>query len=240
MRRIGLIVWVLCFLLLLVIHWYPIRFGAIRFVLVADVLALWAGALWLIWNRQIVRNIFIALSVLPVIFVFLPARSEDSEALRQEYVASLQNYEGVPYVWGGETKRGIDCSGLMRCALIDANLKRGFTTFNPSLLRSGFSIWWNDCSAKAMKEEFQGKTRLLFTTPTLNQVDYSAIEPGDIAVTSSGAHVLAYIGQQTWIEADPSAMVGDKVIKVKTPTRNAWFNTPVHIMRWRQFEDRDN
>ena len=48
-------------------------------------------------------------------------------------------------------------------------------------------------------------------------------------MTFNGVHVLAYIGNKTWIEADPN-------IEVKTPARNAWFNMPVHVMRWRALE----
>lgn len=64
--------------------------------------------------------------------------------------------------------------------------------------------------------------------------------PGDMAVTSSGVHVLAYLGERTWIEADPNELQGNRVIRVKTPTRNAWFNMPVHIMRWRQFDTNES
>ena len=148
----------------------------------------------------------------------------------------LLTYEKVPYVWGGESKRGIDCSGLMRCALIDAEVRRGITSLNPSLVRAGFSLWWNDCSARAMKDEFQGRTHLLFTVDSINQIDSAEIKPGDIAVTSSGVHVLAYVGNKTWIEADPNEGAGHQVIEVKTPARNAWFNMPVHVMRWRELE----
>ena len=236
-KKIGLILWLILFALMLAVHWYPIRFGTIRFALVAGVLLLWLGALWLSWNRKTVRGVLLACSLGVFIFALAPSRPTNPQALRQEYVQALQKYENTPYIWGGESKRGIDCSGLMRCALVDANIKKALTTFNPSSLRTGFSIWWHDSSARAMKEEYQDKTRFLFTSPSINQINYSAIEPGDIAVTSNGVHALAYIGDQTWIEADPSAVQGDTVIKVKTPTRNAWFTRPVHVMRWRQFEE---
>lgn len=56
--------------------------------------------------------------------------------------------------------------------------------------------------------------------------------PGDFAVTSDGVHVMAYIGDQTWLEADPDVK---KVIKVKAPSDNPWFSEPVNVMRWAQF-----
>ena len=223
-------------LLVLVIHWYPIRFGTLRLLLVVGVLVLWGGALRLLWKHKIAQRVSVAASVLLVAFVAFPAASHHPTSLRSEYVRALKSYEGTTYVWGGESRRGIDCSGLMRCALIDANVKQGFARANPGAVREAFSLWWNDCSAKALKEEYQGKTRLLFTALDLNHLDYTAIQPGDIAVTSSGVHVLAYLGNRTWIEADPNEIYGNRVIQVETPTRNAWFNVPVHIMRWRQLE----
>jgi hypothetical protein len=55
-------------------------------------------------------------------------------------------------------------------------------------------------------------------------------------VTSNGVHVLAYIDHKTWIEADSNEGVGHQVVVVQIPSRNVWFNTPVHVMRWRQLE----
>ncbi|MBV9868261.1 MAG: C40 family peptidase [Abitibacteriaceae bacterium] len=161
-----------------------------------------------------------------------PARPAGRRAkLRQGYVVALNRYESVPYVWGGEGLRGIDCSGLVRRGMIDADLKTGFATANPALIRAGCDLWWHDCSAKALKEEYRHQTQLLLTTSSLNHLNYAALLPGDFAVTDSGVHTLAYIGNQTWLEADPGAW---KVIKVKIPSKIAWFSQPMHIMRWRQ------
>jgi len=229
-------IWLLLWPLLLVIHLYPIRIAAVRLGLLLVVFLIWLGMLLLCWNRKSVRWAWFIISFIFVICCLWPKRTYNPQILREEYINSLLTYKGVPYVWGGENKRGIDCSGLMRCGLIDAEVKRGIATLNPSLVRAGFSLWWNDCSARAMKEEFQGRTRLLFTAASINQIDDAKIKPGDIAVTSNGVHVLAYVGNQTWIEADPNEIVGDQVIEVKTPARNAWFNMPVHVMRWRELE----
>jgi cell wall-associated NlpC family hydrolase len=37
-----------------------------------------------------------------------------------DYVAQAERFIGVPYVWGGRSARGIDCSGLVQLALIAA------------------------------------------------------------------------------------------------------------------------
>ena len=235
-RKLGFVLWLLLLLLVVAVHWYPIRFGTLRLLLVVGVALLWLGALCLLWKHKIAQRVILAVSGLFAVFLLLPSRPVNPQVLQGRYVRALQSYDGTPYVWGGESKRGIDCSGLMRCALIDANVKQGLTTFNPAAIRAGFSLWWNDSSAKALKEEYQNRTQFLFATPDLNHLDYLKIRPGDMAVTSSGVHVVAYIGNRTWIEADPNAVQGDRVIQVKIPTRNAWFNQPMSIVRWRQLE----
>ena len=244
-RKIGFVIWLILFALLLLAHWFPIRFGALRFALVADAMTLWLLALWLFWPYKTARGVLVLGLIAPLIIILAPDKPQNPQELRAQYVRALQSYEGTPYIWGGESKRGIDCSGLMRCAFIDANIAQGRSTLNASAIRAAFSMWWNDASAKAIKEEYRGDTRLLFVSPSINhitknQLEYSALEPGDIAVTASGVHVLAYIGNQTWIEADPNELQGNCVIKVQTPTKNAWFNTPVHIMRWRHLELKPN
>lgn len=115
-------------------------------------------------------------------FLMLPGRDESAGLLRREYVRALLRYEGTPYYWGGETFRGVDCSGLMRCALVDAMLRRCLTTRNPSLVRAGIDLWWHDAGATVMQEGYQGRTHRVLGTDKLNAVDDSQLMPGDMAV----------------------------------------------------------
>jgi hypothetical protein len=123
---------------------------------------------------------------------------------------------------------------MVRRGLINANIKTGLSTLNQSLIRAAFVLWWNDCSARALRDEYHGFTTRLFQAKSINSITPATLSPGDLAVTSDGTHVLAYLGDSTWIEADPSVM---KVITVLTPSDNMWFNVPVHIMRWNQFKE---
>lgn len=75
------------------------------------------------------------------------------------------------------------------------------------------------------------------TVSSINELDESKILPGDFAVTVTGVHALAYTGDGIWIEADPHYA---RVITVKTPTKNPWFEEPVQIMRWSQIEETEN
>ena len=139
----------------------PIRNGPLRMALIGGIFALWAGALFLFWDRLTVRILCLALAVGAGCLVLLPLRAIDANSLRTEYVRSMESYHGTNYLWGGETHLGIDCSGLIREGLIDAEAKEGIRTQNVVLLRKAASLWWNDASAKAMSEEYQGRTHKL-------------------------------------------------------------------------------
>jgi len=222
-----------CLLLLCVVVvalWFiPLRYGIIRLGLVVGILGIWAGGLILFWRWWAARLLVGAVALLPVVLLFLPERPIPSEPLRTAYLHALKSYEGTPYVWGGETHTGIDCSGLLRQAMVDAQFAEGLKTGNGSLLRSAMRIWWYDCSAQALGEEYRNVTRRLRTEPDLNRADYSPILPGDLAVTASGAHILAYLGEKRWIQADP---VAGKVVITQAPSESGWFIQEALIVRW--------
>ena len=74
------------------------------------------------------------------------------------------------------------------------------------------------------------RIRSITTCPLLNALDHSLILPGDLAVTEDGTHIMAYLGDKTWIAADP---IQEKVTKFKIPEKtNAYFSTPMKIVRW--------
>jgi hypothetical protein len=234
MKRIGFIIWLALLLTMIVLLIRPVSTNLTRFGMIACLFALWSGALLLFWNVKFVRVAFFAIALLASALLLLPGKEIDSMMLRQEYVDSLTQYEGTKYVWGGENKRGIDCSGLIRRGLIDADFKQGLTTVNPYLVRAGGSLWFHDCSARGLLNGDRQQTRDIVVAQSINKLGHSAILPGDIAVTADGLHTLAYIGDQTWIEADPNL---GGVVKVKVPALdNYYFNVPIHIMRWGQFE----
>ena len=232
-HKIAISVYLVLFAVVAVVSLIPIRTGFLRLMLVSGIFSLWAGALFLFWDRIVVRVICFSLALAAGTLVFLPMRTIDQDALRSEYLRSLQGYNGTPYLWGGETHLGIDCSGLVRVGLIDAEFKEAIRTRNFILLRKSASLWWNDCSAQALGEEFQGRTRHILDTRSLNTADYSQIQPGDMAIIFNGTHILVYRGEKTWIAADPDVM---KVVTTHVPDQQKSFITPARIMRWRIME----
>jgi len=196
----------------------------------------WLGLMFLGWHRPAVRFGVLGISLLVAAFLSSPAREvSSSEVLRMSYVDGLRRYDGRKYVWGGESFTGIDCSGLIRRGLIDSLFLRGIRTFDPGLVRHALSLWWNDCSAKALGEMHRGLTVHRFDTPSLNELDHSKVLPGDLAVTRNGVHIMAYLGGQRWIEADPAE---GRVIIVKVPAGdNLWFGVPMNIIRWSALAD---
>ncbi len=208
---------------------YPINNFVTRTATLFAFAGLYFGLVYFYWDKKIIRYGALLMAAVCALFFLSPSRSVPTDALRKKYIDSLAAYAGTKYVWGGENRIGIDCSGLVRRGLTVAEFKEGIVAFNSGLTRESVALWWNDCSARALGEEYQHRTRLMFSSPSINQLDHSRILPGDIAVTANGVHVLAYLGDRVWIEADPSEQ---KVIRVQVPSRNPWFNEPINILRW--------
>jgi NlpC/P60 family len=232
MRRIALVIWCVCFLALVALWACPVVYRLNRAAMILLFILLWAGALWL-WKARWVKAVCLGLLTIATLITLLPGSNPDPARLRADYVDGLKRYEGTPYVWGGENRLGIDCSGLVRRGLIDASLREGIACFNPGLIRQSFAMRWYDCSAKALMEEYRAQTHHLFRVESIQTLDHSRILPGDFGVTANGVHTLAYLGDSLWIEADPGP---HKVVVVNAKEDVGWLRLPVQIMRWRIFE----
>ncbi len=208
---------------------YPVSTGYTRASGVWLFLVVWFGLVALVWRMRVARFVMIGISAMAAIFLLLPGRMQrDEAALRSGYVAGLLRYEGDRYFWGGESPRGIDCSGLIRRGLIDSLFLRGVRTLDPGLVRHALWLWWHDCTARELGEG-HGMTAPLLETPSINALDHARISPGDIAVTATGIHIIAYLGGNRWIEADPDQQ---RVLTISAPSENGWFLQPMKIMRW--------
>jgi hypothetical protein len=231
-RRQLFRLWCVAWLLLVIILIQPLGYTLSRAATVLLSFLVWIGGLYFGWRRLPVRIVGIILTLYLSLLLILPGRPVDAAELRADYLRSLQGYTGTKYVWGGENRRGIDCSGLVRKGLIMANFRHGIVQFNPASFRQGLAMWWFDLSAKALRDGEHGWTTRLFQAESINAIDPAQLLPGDLAATRDGVHILAYLGENKWIEADPGVL---KVIVVSVPERvNVWFNVPVDILRWQQ------
>ncbi len=224
--------WIFLWLVAGVFFLYPINNLFLRIGLLGSLLAVWTGCLFFGFRWKFFRIVFLLLTVSIIGFFFCPGRKYEEEKLRETYVHALQSYEGTRYIWGGENKLGIDCSGLVRAGLIKANFRNGLLTLNPRLLRYALYLWWHDSSAEALGNEYGQQTKHLLAQVSLNDLGQNTILPGDMAVTISGVHIMAFLGDSKWIEADPNLK---KVVIVQVPEgNNPWFQESFNIVRWQE------
>lgn len=166
----------------------------------------------------------------------------NADTLRLAYASRLESFEGAPYIWGGETHARIDCSGLARTALWEAMVCRGVAVRNPRLLgRMFWRFWWRDMSASDMLKGTYGYTRPigrareLTDSSSVRMNDGLTLCKGDLAVPDNGSHVLIYVGNGKWIEANPGD--GRVVTNKAEGSDRAYFNMPVTLLRWWVFPD---
>jgi hypothetical protein len=223
------------FLLWALLMYYPVRTQLYRLAILITFAGVLACLILILRRHRILRWLPIAFPAIMLVFFILPGRPSDPAVLRRAYVAALHRYLGVRYVWGGENRFGVDCSGLLRAALIDAHIREALRTLNPQLARDACALWWHDNSARDLLQGAHGLTTPLAQThpQSLKDTPNNTLLPGDFAVTADGSHVLAYAGQGRWIEADPYIL---KTIEIDPQTDPNWQITKVVPCRWRCLE----
>jgi hypothetical protein len=202
--RIRLIFFLTCLGLFALIIIIPYRTSLIRVGMLTLCCLAWAGLVALASRHKVLRVVLIVATALSALLLVTNRSGiPDSEALRRSFVERLTDYDGVRYVYGGENHRGVDCSGLVRAAMVRALIDRGFASLDPQTLRSAFTLWWRDTNAIQLGKGANGLTLPIGDGSPMPMRAAQNLRPGDLAVTTSGSHVLAYLGNQRWIEADP-------------------------------------
>ncbi len=235
-RRLLLILTIGSIAALVMVNLDPVTTKLHRLVILCALFGIWLGPLLLFWKRKAIR---IAISVVPVLLLLpflLPGREINRTELREDFLKRMISYEGTEYHWGGESRRGIDCSGLPRKAMREALLSNGIRHLNGASTRLFLKHWWNDASAKALAE---GHLDFMIPTGesgTIATMDYSKLQPGDLVVTEDRRHILAFLGGEKWIQADPGA--GKVIIENGRTSGNGWFGVPVTSHRWTVLSER--
>ena len=190
--------------------------------LLALLLAVWLVAL----VRRLLRWVVVGL-VLALVPFALPGSPDEAE-VHAGYLRILRSYAGTNYVWGGEGRLGIDCSGLPRCAMIGSLFSYGLRHLDGAALRRACDLWWNDASAREMLAGYGGRMTVLPEAYRINQLR-DDVQPGDLAVTAGGVHVMVYLDRTTVIQADPGR---DLVVVDALPATDSWYEQQVRLVRW--------
>jgi hypothetical protein len=224
--------WTVLFPLFFLLWYSPYVDFPIRVLTVTVASLIIVGSIILAWRRRFLRWIVLVIFGLFALFIVMPSQSRDnSTEIRGRYCEALDSYQGCRYQWGGVGYFGIDCSGFVQKSLEDALVAQGIRTHNPALLRESAWIYWYRTTAKVLGEGDAGRTYTVTTCPNLNALDYSLLMPGDLAVTTTGEHVMAYLGDKVWIAADPTE---GKVTRFNIPElKNPYFSVPMRIVRWK-------
>lgn len=90
--------------------------------------------------------------------------------------------------------------------------------------------WWFDASAKALAEGYRDYLFALNISGTVKDSPTYFLQPGDLAITDDGVHVMVYLGPDEWISADPGQ--GKVVIEHPSESKNPWFIRSVHFYRF--------
>lgn len=209
----------------------PVASTLTKLALLSCAAGTWTALTCLMWRRKPVRVLMLSLPFGLAAPLCLPGSPIDQNELRIDYVRRMSALEGTCYVWGGEGLLGIDCSGLPRRALRDSLLAYGLRHANGRALRMWLEQWWFDASAKSLGTGYRCYTIPLGGGGTIRTMSYQSLQPGDLAVTTNGRHVLAYLGNDRWIQADPG--IGRVAALDGRTSENGWFDAPVTTHRWR-------
>jgi len=228
------LIWIAGLTGLVALALWPYHDGTLRYGLPLALAATWTAALLFCWKWKLRRNLLLVLPFLAALPFCLPAKPINPGKLRDRYIAAMGRMEGTPYLWGGESRRGVDCSGLPRLALRDALLEEAWQNANGTAFREWACQWWFDTSAKALGANYRNFTRPLGSRGKLSDLDTKNLSRGDLAVTADGRHVMVYYGNGKWIQADP--MTFKVTIAPADPQKNPWFASMASMHRWTLLE----
>jgi hypothetical protein len=228
-RGLLLGLWLLSWPALAAAVWYPIATPLTRWAVLLVLAGLWAFPMG-IWRGRPLRIVCLSAAILVGIFLLLPGRPFDHERLRLLYVQRLAAYDGTKYLWGGENGAGIDCSGLVLRAMVETLAIEGIQTANAALVRQSLDVWWHRSTARELGNGYDGRTSLL-TTGKVGDVPEATLKAGDLAIVGEGTHIIAYLGDQKWIEAAP----GQRRVRIFTLAQR-YSNARARMVRWMQLQ----
>lgn len=88
-------------------------------------------------SRMVLVIVLVALMCVAAVSVSKPAQAQSGQAV----VSEAESWLGTPYVWGGTTRGGVDCSGFTQAVFRNLGVQLPRTTW--SQWYAGWPSWWN-------------------------------------------------------------------------------------------------
>jgi len=185
------------------------------------------GAGMMVQRRPGQRFAVAVVAVAGVAVLLSPIRT-NADTLDAAMVKELGDFVNTPYVWGGESVDGIDCSGLPRAARRRAALSLALRNADPGLLRVAASSWLFDRSAAAMLDG--NGTTLLARGSNIAALPPAARQPGTLIATADGTHMMVMGDDRHVVEADPA--MGRVVVLDIEDRASPWTSRAVVALRF--------
>ena len=128
---------------------------------------------------------------------YLPARHlAPLDSVEKDFVAVAERFLGVPYLWGGKSSLGLDCSGLVQIALTacgvkcprDSDMQESALGKPASLagLQSGDLIFWKGHVAIA-----RGRNSMIHANAFHMAVTIESVAEGLARIGAAGSQVTS-------------------------------------------------